>query len=103
MSALATAAPPLRELSDADSIVLHGVSWDVYQALRQPAENDHLRMTYDGGALEIMSPQKKHGKIVSRLDRMIFAWATFSGIEIESAGNMTCSKKNLKKGLEPDL
>lgn len=103
MSAVAIPAAPVRELSGADSIVLRGVSWDVYQALRQPGENDHLRMTYDGGALEIMSPQRKHGKIASLLSHMIYEWVKHSGMEIESAGNMTCSKKNLKKGLEPDL
>lgn len=103
MTAIATAAVSQREITGAGSILLHGVSWEVYQALRQPEENNHLRMTYDRGDLEVMSPQRKHGKIATLLGRMIYEWAKFSGIEIESAGNMTCSKKELKKGLEPDL
>jgi Uma2 family endonuclease len=103
MSVLATVSAPPLAATGAASIVLRGVSWEVYQALRQPEENNHLRMTYDRGALEIMSPQRKHGKVTTLLDRMIFAWAMLNGVEIESAGNMTCSKKELKKGLEPDL
>jgi Uma2 family endonuclease len=85
------------------SLVLHGVSWERYQALRWDDANRHLRMTYDRGDLEIMSPQKKHGKIAVLLARMIYAWTIHQRMEIESAGDLTCDREDLLKALEPDL
>lgn len=93
----------LAKTSVGDSIVLHGVSWATYQALRAPEENGHLRMTFDDGDLEIMSPQKKHGRIASLLDHMIYEWTRLHSIEIESGRDMTCDREDLAKGLEPDL
>jgi len=85
------------------SILLRGVSWETYQTLRNEEANDHVRMTYDGGDLELMSPMKKHGKITTLLGLMIYEWTQLRRIEIESGGNMTCDREDLKKGLEPDL
>lgn len=103
MSVLATVSAPPLAANGAGCVVLHGVSWEVYQALRQPEENNHLRMTYDRGDLEIMSPQRKHGKIVSLLALMIYEWTRRHRIKIESGGNMTCDRADLERGLEPDL
>jgi Uma2 family endonuclease len=85
------------------SLVLNDVSWEMYQAIRWDDANRHLRMTYDCGVLEIMSPQKKHGKIQVLLDHMIHAWTRYKGTEIESAGDLTCDREDLLKALEPDL
>lgn len=90
-------------LADIPSILLRGISWDTYQSLRRPEENNHLRMTYDQGELEIMSPLRKHGKIATLLDRMIYEWAKLQHIKIESGRDMTCDREDLEKGLEPDL
>lgn len=87
----------------AGSLVLNDVSWERYQAIRWDDSNRNLRMTYDGGVLEIMSPQKKHGKIQILLDHMLHAWTQYKNIEIESAGNLTCDREDLLKALEPDL
>ena len=40
-------------------VFLGGISWDTYQSLRNADENYHLRMTYDHGALEIVSPSRR--------------------------------------------
>ena len=39
-----------------DSVVLHGISWKMYRRLRKMPDNYNVRMTYDRGELEIMSP-----------------------------------------------
>jgi len=41
-------------------LLLHGVSWETYVALRDAPENSHLRMIFDRGDLEMMSPSKPH-------------------------------------------
>lgn len=86
-----------------NSIVLHGVSWQLYQALRNEESNNHVRMTFDRGDLELMSPLKKHGKFATLLDRMIYEWTRLHRIKIESGRDMTCDRDDLEKGLEPDL
>jgi len=67
-------APANLAVADVSSVLLHGVSWNTYQSLRKPEENNHLRMTYDRGDLEIMLPLRRHGKIATLLDRMIYEW-----------------------------
>ena len=45
--------------------VLHGVSWQTYTALRDAPENYHVRMTFDRGDLEMMSPSKRHEQVAT--------------------------------------
>ncbi len=91
------------ELGLPDSVVLEGVPWQTYQTLRWKTPNDHLRMTYDHGRLEIMSPQKKHGRVIHYIGLMIYEWTQLKQIAIDSGGNMTCGREDIEKALEPDL
>src|SRR5687768_13794599 len=91
--ALASAERPL---------LLRGVSWETYQALRAPQENNHLRMTYDRGALEIMSPSRKHEEVSYLTGRMIDQWTLLQDIDIAGGRNTTFSRHDLERGLEPD-
>jgi Uma2 family endonuclease len=85
------------------SIILRDVPWQTYQSLRKAEANDHLRMIYDRGELEIlMSPLKRHGKIANLLGLMIYEWSRHCRTEIESGRDMTCDREDLEKGLEPD-
>ena len=83
-------------------IVLSGVSWKTYLSLRNAAENDHLRMTYDQGALEIMSPSSKHELVSYLMGRMIDQWTLRFEIDIRAGRSTTFRRKDLEKGLEPD-
>lgn len=85
------------------AIFLREVPWAAYQSLRRAQANNHLRMVYDRGDLEVMSPLKRHGKIATLLDHMIHAWTRHCKMEIESGRDMTCDREELEKGLEPDL
>ena len=59
----------------ADSVVLHGISWKMYRTLRNMPENYNIRMTYDRGELEIMSPSRAHEEIAELLGTLIDVWA----------------------------
>jgi Uma2 family endonuclease len=83
-------------------VVLHGVSWELYRALREPEDNNHLRMTYDRGELEIMSPSRRHEEISYLTGRMIDEWTLLHDIDVAAGRNTTFSRKDLEKGLEPD-
>lgn len=81
---------------------LRGVSWETYQALRGADENYNLRMTYDHGALEIVSPSRQHEHVSYLIGRMIDQWSLRHKIEIGAGRNTTFSRQDLKRGLEPD-
>ncbi len=83
-------------------LLLHDVPWETYQALREANPSSHLRMTFDGGELEIMSPSRKHEKVSYLLGRMIDEWTVLHQIAVEAGRNTTFSRQDLQKGLEPD-
>ncbi len=83
-------------------VVLQGVRWEVYQELRNLPENDHVRMTYDEGVLEMMSPSALHEHWSDLIGRLIGVWTLELSIDIMSCGSMTVSRKDLQKGFEPD-
>jgi Uma2 family endonuclease len=83
-------------------LVLHDVSWELYTSFLRDAEERHLRLTYDNGTLEIMSPLPKHERRKKVLGRMIEALTEELDIPIRSFGSTTFRRKKLKKGAEPD-
>lgn len=85
-----------------DHAVLHGISWETYERLLDELQNRRLRLTYDRGALEIMSPSRSHERVKWMLARMIETMTEELGIEIEGGGSTTWRRKDLEKGLEPD-
>ena len=66
--------------------VLHGVSWQQYEALRALDENYHVRMTYDQGALEMMSPSEGHEETTRLIGRMIESLTEVLEIPLRSRG-----------------
>ncbi|HVA50269.1 MAG TPA: Uma2 family endonuclease [Pirellulales bacterium] len=83
-------------------IVLSGISWELYEQLRDNEENWHVRMAYDEGRLELMSPSADHEAIKELICDMIKAFAEELGIPRRSLGNTTWKSGELAKGLEPD-
>jgi Uma2 family endonuclease len=82
--------------------VLYGVAWDTYIKLRENPDNDHLRMTYDRGTLEIMAPSPAHGRFGSFIARIVDAWSEELDIPMVWLGDMTCKREDIEKGFEPD-
>jgi Uma2 family endonuclease len=83
-------------------VLLRDVSWHTYGLLRDADENYHLRMTYDRGVLEIMSPSRKHERIAYLLGRMIDQWTMAHDIDLQAGRNTTFRREDLQRGLEPD-
>jgi Uma2 family endonuclease len=82
--------------------VLEGIPWETYVALRDVPANEHVRMTYDRGRLEIMSPSKRHEQSAALLDRLISAWAVELNIDIASCRTMTFQREDIERWMEPD-
>lgn len=83
-------------------VFLGGVSWETYQSLRRAEENSNLRMTFDRGALEIVSPSRKHEHVSYLVGRMIDQWTFVQKIDIAAGRNTTFARRDLERGLEPD-
>ncbi len=84
------------------SVVLHAISWDAYLALREMPENQNIRMTYDRGELEIMSPSRAHEAIAELLGILIEIWSLELDVGIAPCGMMTIKRVDLDLGFEPD-
>lgn len=105
----ALAPPILKTQRPADevqrrSIVLDGVSWDLYERLCEELEGSHVRITYDDGRMEIMTPpiENLHEQQKSFIARLLETYALFHRLEITAIGSTLLRKKELRKGIEPD-
>jgi Uma2 family endonuclease len=83
-------------------VVLHGVPWATYVALRDVSQSRNVRMTFDRGELEMMSPSKRHEICAHLLGRLIETWSEELDIDIQSCRTMTCRREDLERGFEPD-
>jgi len=83
-------------------VVLHGVPWPMYVKLRNMPENYGIRMTYDHGELEIMSPSWQHERIAELLCTLIDIWTLEFRTPRQNCGMMTIQREDLDLGFEPD-
>jgi Uma2 family endonuclease len=85
-----------------NSVLLRDTSWQTYVNLRDADENYRIRMTYDRGDLEIMSPSKPHERLGYLIGRFIDLWTLERRIPVQSCRTTTFRRKDLRRGLEPD-
>src|SRR5260221_6453819 len=79
------------------------VDWRTYtRLLRAFADRRDIRLTYDRGELEIMSPLRKHERLGRLLARLLETLTEELGLPIESAKSTTLRRRKKQRGLEPD-
>lgn len=85
-------------------IVLRDVSWEQYEALIALFGDDPpgIRMAYLEGALEIMSPSRKHETIKTVVARLVELYALERGISLTGLGSTTFRRAAKERGVEPD-
>ena len=60
------------DLQDGEQrFVIHDIGWEGYQTLLKLVGDQPVRLTYDRGTVELMSPLTKHERYKSLLGRMI--------------------------------
>src|SRR3954451_112433 len=89
-------------LDDVDHIVLDGVSWELYEHLLKEIGDRPLRLTYDNGELEIMSPLPEQEYTKVAIGDMIKAALEYLDAPRAGLGSTTFRRQIKKKGLEPD-
>lgn len=89
--------------SAANSVLLENISWQTYESfLEDFEESPGMRLTYDRGQLEIMSPLLPHESSKKLIGRLVEAVTEEIKIEIRSLGSLTCKREDLARGLELD-
>ena len=83
-------------------VVMHGVEWRVYSALRELIDSPGIRMTYLKGALEIMSPSRRHEHEKKTIARLIEVFALERDVPLRGYGSTTFKREARERGLEPD-
>src|SRR5436189_294631 len=83
-------------------LLLDGVAWRNYLRLLRALDDRHLRITYDRGALEIMTLSPEHERFKHLLAYFILVLVEELGWYMASYGSMTFKRRRRKRGLEPD-
>jgi Uma2 family endonuclease len=89
--------------SQSSGILLTNISWKTYESLlNELAQQGGIRLTYDRGNLEIMTPSAPHEGSKKILGRFVESVSEELNVEIRSLGSLTCRREDLARGLEPD-
>jgi Uma2 family endonuclease len=70
--------------------------------LRAFAERPSLRLTYDRGALELMTLALEHESLVRFFSLLILALTLELGLPLKGGGSTTFRRRRRRRGLEPD-
>lgn len=99
--ATATETPQGRNSSD-QRFVIHDVGWQGYETLLTLVSDRPIRITYDRGTLELMSPSQKHERDKSLFGRFIETMTEELDIPCSTFGSTTWKREALDRGLESD-
>jgi Uma2 family endonuclease len=83
-------------------IVLRGVGWRGYQSLRKIVGDRPVRLTYDRGDVELMSPQPRHERKKSLLGQFVRILARELRLPVMPMGSTTFNSRDLDRGIEAD-
>lgn len=84
-------------------ITQHGVSWEEYEELLDAVgEASSLRISYDDGTLQIMSPSSKHERHARLIEQLVGSLSLRLRIRVLYYGSATMKKRRKQKGVEPD-
>lgn len=82
--------------------LLSYVDWPSYVMICDGIGERHVRVTYDGESLEIMTTSARHETWKRFIGRMIEAMCEEMNIEIACFGSFTMRREDVKRGMEPD-
>lgn len=96
-------APSLRTPPPGRSVQLSGIGWRTYsRLLRLFAEQPGVRLTYDRGELEIMSPSLEHDDDRRFLGILVFVLTEELGLPLKQGGSTTLRRRLRRRGIEAD-
>lgn len=94
---MATVAIPITQ-----PLILWGIRWETYQQLAADLDEQPVRLAYDQGMLEIMTPSFEHERFNRLLADIAQAIAFGKDFAIEPAGSTDFSREDIERGFQPD-
>jgi Uma2 family endonuclease len=88
--------------SSAQRFVLHGVNWQTYEKVLEAFADRAVRITYDRGSLELMSPLQIHEVCKRCLGLLLAILSNELKIPIKGLASTTFRRRDQDRGLEPD-
>ena len=83
-------------------LILCGIRWATYQQLAADLGEQPVRLAYDQGILEIMTPSFEHERFNRLLADIAQAIAFGKDISVEQAGSTDFSREDIERGFQPD-
>jgi len=83
-------------------LILCGIRWATYQQLAADLGEQPVRLAYDQGMLEIMTPSFEHERLNRLLADIAQALAFGKDLAIEPAGSTDFSREDIERGFQPD-
>jgi Uma2 family endonuclease len=90
------------ELFQAQRLVVYGVNWQTYEKVLDAFADRPIRITYDRGNLELMSPLPIHEVYKCLFLRLIDDLSDALDFAMKACGSTTFRREDLDRGLEPD-
>ena len=91
------------ERSGERRVLLENVSWETFRALRDEPANDHIRMTYDRGRLELlMTVSSSHAELSRLIEFLIEQFCLAQDRDWRSLGDFTVEGEAVARSLEGD-
>jgi Uma2 family endonuclease len=86
------------------TLILPDVEWDDFERLidENIRRRSSVRITYDQGRLEVMSPTSEHDHLADMCTLIAHVVGEETGCDVESFGSTTFKQTRLVKGAEPD-
>ncbi|ETX05975.1 MAG: hypothetical protein ETSY2_19840 [Candidatus Entotheonella gemina] len=83
-------------------MILRGIRWHTYRQLAADLGEAPVRLAYDRGTLEVMTPSFEHERINRLLSDMVQAIAFGKDLPIEHAGSTDFNREDVDRGFQPD-
>ena len=93
----------VRHLPAGATLIIHAFAWDDYERLLEDLwEGPRVRVSYDRGKLEVMSPLPEHEEYARLIDVLVRALSDTRNLKLENRGSATWKRRSLARGVEPD-
>jgi len=93
----------VEHLPNGATLVIHEFSWDAYERLLENlGDRPGLRISYDSGRLEVVSPSMRHGWYECLISDLILIFCEAFKLRSERYGTVTWKRRSISKGVEPD-
>jgi len=93
----------VEHLPNGATLVVREFSWDDYERLLDNlVDRPGLRISYDSGTLEIMSPTFRHEECQELIGDLVVIFCEVFHLTLQKAGSTTWKNRSLAKGAEAD-